>query len=206
MRDSFYAKTGKRLLDIIAASCAIVLFSPLMLIAVIAVKLGSRGPLIFSHKRVGRDFSPFCAYKFRTMVDGAHVSGAAITAGGDARITPVGRLLRKTKLDELPQLFNVLFGDMSLVGPRPEVDRYVQLFKDDYTEILQVRPGITDYAAIEYRDEEAILAGYSDPEKAYREKILPGKIHLYRKYLGNISFFTDLKILFSTAGRVLGVS
>lgn len=198
MRDSFYTKTGKRLLDVIAAGCGIVLFSPLLVIAGVAVKLGSRGPLIFSHKRVGRGFSPFYAYKFRTMVDGAHATGTAITAGGDARITSVGRLLRKTKIDELPQLFNVLLGDMSLVGPRPEVDRYVQLFKDDYTEILQLRPGITDYAAIEFRDEETILAGYADHEKAYREQILPAKIVLYKKYISEMSLVNDLGILFKT--------
>jgi lipopolysaccharide/colanic/teichoic acid biosynthesis glycosyltransferase len=118
----------------------------------------------------------------------------------------VGRFLRKTKLDELPQLFNVIAGDMSLVGPRPEVERYVQMFRSDYAEILRVRPGITDYAAIEYRDEEAILASYEDHEKAYREEILPAKIRLYRKYLENISFSTDLRILLSTVWRVLGVS
>lgn len=206
MRDSFYSRTGKRLLDVAAAACGIVLLSPLMLLAALAVKAGSRGPLIFSHRRVGRGFSPFYAYKFRTMLHGADKAGSSITSGGDARITSVGRLLRKTKLDELPQLFNVLAGDMSLVGPRPEVENYVQLFKDDYSEILRVRPGITDYAAVEFRDEEAVLAGYADHEKAYREEILPAKIRLYRKYLEEISLFTDLKILVSTVGRVLGVS
>lgn len=206
MRDSFYSRTGKRLLDVAAAACGIVLLSPLMLLSAFAVMAASRGPLIFSHKRVGRGFSPFYAYKFRTMVHGADKSGSYVTAGGDSRITSVGRLLRKTKLDELPQLFNVLAGDMSLVGPRPEVERYVQLFRGDYSEILRIRPGITDYAAIEFRDEESVLAGYEDHEKAYREEILPAKIRLYKKYLEDISFFTDLKILISTVGRVLGVS
>lgn len=206
MHDSFYSNTGKRLLDVVAACCGIVLLSPLMLLAALAVKAGSRGPLIFSHKRVGRGFSPFYVYKFRTMVHGADKAGSSITAGGDARITSVGRLLRKTKLDELPQLFNVLVGDMSLVGPRPEVERYVQMFKDDYTEVLRVRPGITDYAAVEFCDEEAVLAGFKDHEKAYREEILPAKIRLYRKYLQEISICTDFNILVSTVGRVLGVS
>lgn len=194
------------MLDIVAAGCGIILFSPLMLLAGLAVKAGSRGALIFAHKRIGRSFSPFYVYKFRTMAPGADKFGTSITFRGDVRITLAGRWLRKTKLDELPQLFNVLAGDMSLVGPRPEVERYVQLFKADYTEILCVRPGITDYAAIEFRDEEDVLAKYKDPEKAYCDEILPAKIRLYRKYLREISFLTDLKILYSTFKRILGVS
>lgn len=206
MRDSFYSRTGKRLLDVAGAGCAIVLLSPLMLLVALAVKASGRGPVIFSHKRIGCGFSSFYAYKFRTMVHGADRAGSSITTGGDARITSIGRLLRKTKLDELPQLFNVLAGDMSLVGPRPEVDCYVQLFRGDYMEILRARPGITDYAAIEFRDEETVLAAYEDHEKAYRETVLPAKIALYRKYMAELSFFTDLKILVMTVGRVLGVS
>ncbi|HAH32848.1 MAG TPA: sugar transferase [Elusimicrobia bacterium] len=198
MPNSFYARSGKRVFDLIAVACGIVFLSPLFVLAALAVKLGGRGPVLFSHRRIGLNFKPFFTHKFRTMTVDADKHGPAITAGGDARITPMGRLLRKTKLDELPQLFNVLKGEMSLVGPRPEVAQYVEMFKEDYKTVLSVRPGITDYAAIEYRDEVAVLAQYSDPQEAYVQKLLPAKILLYKKYIAEQSFLTDLKILVRT--------
>lgn len=206
MQNNISTYPGKRALDVILSCCGLILISPLLLIAAILVKASSEGPIIYCQQRIGRYFKPFWIYKLRTMRLNSDAGGNTCTVKGDPRITPAGRFLRKTKLDELPQLFNVLAGDMSLVGPRPEVERYVQLFKDDYAEVLRVRPGITDYAAVEFRDEETVLAGYEDHEKAYREEILPAKIRLYKKYLEDISLFTDLKILISTVGRVLGVS
>jgi len=129
--------------------------------------------------------------------------GPSVTKGCDPRITTIGKFLRKTKLDELPQLLNVLKGDISIVGPRPEVEKYVQLFKDEYKPILSIRPGITDYATLEYRDEQEILNHYTDTETGYIEEILPAKIKLYEKYLGEISLMTDLKIIFKTLLRLL---
>jgi len=125
-----------------------------------------------------------------------------LTSGGDARVTGVGRLLRKTKLDELPQLFNVLKGDMSLVGPRPEIAKYVDLFHAEYEEILTVRPGITDYAAIEFRNEEGLLKGYADPEAGYVLEVLPAKIDLYRRYLRERGMLTDIRILLATVRKI----
>jgi lipopolysaccharide/colanic/teichoic acid biosynthesis glycosyltransferase len=196
MRDSFYARRGKRALDAAAALAGLVVLSPVLLAAAAAVVLLDPGPVFFRHERIGLGFKPFFVLKFRTMRAGG--GGPAITTGGDPRVTAVGRLLRKTKLDELPQLLNVLRGDMSLVGPRPEVAKYVELFRADYAEILSVRPGITDFAAIEYRDEEAVLRGHADPEKAYVETVLPDKIRLYRRYLAEMSLATDLKLVLGT--------
>ena len=192
--------------DVAFSLVALVVCSPLLLLAAIGVRLSGPGPVLFMHRRLGRGFSPFSVYKFRTMTAGADISGLPLTAGGDPRITPFGKLLRKTKVDELPQLLNVLKGEMSIVGPRPEVEEYVELFKEDYRVILSVRPGLTDYAAIAYRNEEAVLAGFEDHEAAYRSEILPAKIKLYMEYLGYLSFFTDMKIIFATTARVLGVS
>lgn len=204
MPNSFYLKTGKRFFDLISAACGVLLLSPVFLLCVLVVKLSGPGPVFFNHRRIGMNFKPFFAHKFRTMVAGAYNNGSAITSSGDVRITPIGRLLRKTKLDELPQLFNVLKGEMSLVGPRPEVEQYVEMFREDYKTILSVRPGITDYAAIEYRNEEIVLARYADPQKAYAKEVLPAKIALYKEYILGQSFITDLKILIRTLGKIVG--
>jgi lipopolysaccharide/colanic/teichoic acid biosynthesis glycosyltransferase len=192
---------SKRLLDIVASAAGLLLLSPLLAAAAIAVRLDSPGPSLFRHERVGRNGRRFHVLKFRSMTHRS--KGAEVTAAGDWRITRVGRILRKTKLDELPQLLNVLVGEMSLVGPRPEVQRYVDLFPAEYAEILRVRPGITDLAAIEYRDEERLLAASADPESEYRSVVLPAKIALYRKYLAERSFATDLRILARTIAAVL---
>jgi lipopolysaccharide/colanic/teichoic acid biosynthesis glycosyltransferase len=141
----------KRTFDIVAAALGVVILSPLLLMAAVLVKLSSPGPVFFQQERIGKGFRPFLIYKFRTMRPDAPATGMLITVGNDPRVTRIGRLLRKTKIDELPQLINVLKGDMSLVGPRPEVPKYVELFRADYDEILRVRPGITDLASLKYR-------------------------------------------------------
>src|SRR5207253_6817635 len=151
---------------------------PLFVVVAILIRADSPGPVFFAQERIGKGFRPFWIYKFRTMVKDAAQRGGALTASGDPRITRVGQILRNTKIDELPQLINVLRGDMSLVGPRPEVRRYVELFRHDYEEILRVRPGITDLASLKYRDESALLAVAADPEQEYITRVLPDKITL----------------------------
>ena len=185
--------------DIMAALAGVIVLAPLLAVAAAAVRLGSAGSVFFRQERIGRGGRPFFILKFRTMVSDAAKLGGPITFGDDPRITRVGRLLRKTKLDELPQLFNVLAGQMSLVGPRPEVRRYVDMFREDYNVILQVRPGITDLASIKYRDEAAVLGGAADPEQEYVRVVLPEKIRLAKEYVARRSFRLDLAILFGTA-------
>ena len=203
-----YPDTWKRPLDFFAALCGIAVLSPLLLAIAIIVKAGSAGPVMYCQQRIGRNFKPFTIYKFRTMRPGSDADGDTCTVKGDARITPIGHILRKTKIDELPQLLNVIKGDMSLVGPRPEVARYVELFHDEYKTVLSVRPGITDYAAIEYRDEERILqqlgAKYPTTHEAYVAEILPAKIALYKKYVAEQSPLTDLRIILRTLRKVAG--
>ncbi len=174
------------------------LCSPLMLFAAILVKLSSPGPVLFLQKRVGKNFQAFSIYKFRTMVENAPLKGGSITCGEDPRITRLGRLLRKTKMDELPQLLNVLKGEMSFVGPRPEVPYYVELFRSDYESILRVRPGITDLASIKYRDEAAILGQAVNPEEEYVNRVLPEKIQLAKEYVRRSSLCLDLSIVLQT--------
>lgn len=199
----FYNKYGKRLFDLAAAFCGIIVLSPLFIIISIVVKVTSKGPILFKQERMGTNFKPFNIYKFRSMVAGAENKGPGVTCVTDSRITPIGRFLRKTKLDELPQLFNVLFGHMSLVGPRPEIEKFVEKAKSEYHHILSVKPGITDFAAIEYRDEEKIMSQFSDKEKAYIEKVMPTKIGLYKKYIESQNFSTDCKIILKTFKRIL---
>lgn len=202
MPASLYARGGKRLFDFVAALAGLLILAPGLAIVALAIAVLDPGPVFFRQTRVGLGFKPFRLFKFRTMRAGG--GGPEITTGGDSRVTPVGRLLRKTKLDELPQLLNVLAGDMSLVGPRPEVPKYVDLFREDYALVLSVRPGITDYAAIEYRDEESVLKGFPDPEKGYVEKVLPDKIVLYRRYIAEMGVWTDLNIIFKTLAKIAG--
>jgi lipopolysaccharide/colanic/teichoic acid biosynthesis glycosyltransferase len=192
----------KRLIDIAASTVGLVLLSPLLLTTAALVKFSSPGPVLFRQERVGRGFRPFTIYKFRTMVADAPRLGAAITCGDDPRITPVGRFLRKTKLDELPQLFNVLRGDMSLVGPRPEVPRYVEMFREDFADILAVRPGITDLASISYRNEADILGRARDPQAEYVAHILPDKIRLAKEYRRRSSVLFDLRLVVRTIAAI----
>jgi lipopolysaccharide/colanic/teichoic acid biosynthesis glycosyltransferase len=186
-------------LDLIASCIGLLLLSPLFLLIALGIKLDSKGPVFFRQQRMGKNFKPFWIYKFRTMVENAPKLGAQLTSGNDPRITRLGRLLRKTKLDELPQLLNVLKGEMSLVGPRPEVARYVKMFKDDYAEILKVPPGITDLASVKYQDEAKKLGRVPKPEKEYIQKILPEKIRLAKRYLAKTSLAYDISILAKTA-------
>jgi lipopolysaccharide/colanic/teichoic acid biosynthesis glycosyltransferase len=200
-RRRFAYPVAKRVLDVVASGAGLLFLSPLLAATGAAVKLTSPGPILFRQTRVGRHGHPFHILKFRSMRDGA--SGPAVTAGGDRRVTPLGRVLRRTKLDELPQLWNVLAGDMSVVGPRPEVPRYVERFPADYARILSIRPGLTDHAAVEYRDEESVLAAAPDPEAAYVDVVLPAKIALYHRYMDEMSLRTDLALVLRTLAAVL---
>lgn len=193
----------KRLFDIISSCIGLFLLLPVFIIIAILIKTGSPGPVFFAQRRMGRNFRPFMLCKFRSMVMGAPEKGPAITSSGDPRITKIGRFLRMTKLDEMPQLINVLNGNMSIVGPRPEVEKYVELFKDDYKEILQVKPGITDYATIEFRDEEAVLKKFQNPEDGYIKEVLPRKIALYKRYIKEKGFFVDTKLIFLTLWKIV---
>ncbi|WP_297485357.1 sugar transferase [Sulfurimonas sp.] len=188
----------KRIFDFIAAFIGIIILSPILVLIAVWIKFSSKGPLFYIQKRVGKDFKEFDIYKFRSMVVDADKIGPSVTSGDDPRITEVGRFIRKTKIDELPQLLNVLKGDMSLVGPRPEVMQFVAKKRDEYKKVLSVRPGITDNAAIEFRNEETIMNIYEDKEKTYLEIILPKKIELYYNYIDNISFTNDIKLLLHT--------
>ncbi len=193
----FYAFVGKRIFDLAVSVAGLIFLSPFLLLIAMLVKISSRGPALFKQQRIGRGANLFLLYKFRSMNSDASATGSSITSAGDSRITAFGRLLRKTKFDELPQLWNVLRGEMSLVGPRPEVPEFVRDCAA-FAPLLNSRPGITDPASIAFRHEEAILAGQQDPEFFYREQLLPQKLALSLRYLENISFRRDLSILFLT--------
>lgn len=188
----------KRLFDIIVSSLGIIILSPFLLLTAVTIKLDSKGPVFFKQIRVGKDEKQFKIYKFRTMVTDAEKQGLQITVGDDPRITKIGRFLRKYKLDEFPQLFNVFIGNMSFVGPRPEVPKYIALYDSKQKSILKVRPGITEEASIEYKDESEILAKSSCPEKTYIEEIMPKKIELNLNYMKNISLLYDISLMFKT--------
>jgi lipopolysaccharide/colanic/teichoic acid biosynthesis glycosyltransferase len=195
---------SKRLLDLLLSSFGLVMLAlPLVLVA-LAIKLDSPGPVFYRQVRVGRFGRTFRIHKFRTMAHHPGDSGPQLTVGLDARITRVGAFLRRTKLDELAQLFDVLDGTMSLVGPRPEVPRYVVLYPADLREkVLSVRPGITDFASIEYRDEGTLLAQSSDPERTYREVILPTKLALQARYVDRSGLGTDLVLIGRTVWAII---
>ena len=188
----------KRAFDIVAATAALFILSPLLGLAALLIRLDSPGPVFFKQERIGRSFRPFWIYKFRTMVQDASTHGGLITVGEDRRITRVGRILRKTKVDEIPQLINILKGEMAIVGPRPEIRHYVELFRRDYEEILKVRPGLTDLASLKYRDEAALLRKAANPEDEYRTRVLPDKIRLAKDYLRRSSFLFDLSLILKT--------
>ena len=192
----------KRIFDITLSLFGLIILLPFMLIIAILIKIDSKGPVFFKQIRVTKNGKEFKIFKYRTMRVGSD-KYSQITVGKDGRITKIGSFLRKYKLDEIPQLINVLIGDMSLVGPRPEVPKYVALYTDEQKEILKVRAGITDYASIEFSDENDLLASEEDPEKAYIEKIMPKKIELNKKYLSEISMLTDIKIILLTIKRIL---
>jgi len=192
----------KRALDIVTASVGLLLLSPLFLLVAVLIKLDSPGPVYFRQERMGKGFRPFFIYKFRTMVRDAPRWGGPITFGGDHRISRVGKILRKTKIDEFPQLINVLKGEMSLVGPRPEVRQYVELFRKDYEEIVKVTPGITDLASLQYRYEAEILGNSRNPEEEYVRHILPEKIRLAKEYMKRSSLFFDITLILKTLSKL----
>ncbi|HVY54898.1 MAG TPA: sugar transferase [Thermodesulfobacteriota bacterium] len=198
----FYAEHGKRALDLALSLPLLALLAPPMCVIALLVKRSGPGPVLFTQERMGRNGSAFRLYKFRTMTESAG-GGPQVTSAGDPRVTRTGRVLRKYKLDELPQILNVIKGDMSLVGPRPEVRKYADAYKEEYSSILRVSPGITDYAALRFRNEEEILARYPDAEDAYTRVILPEKITLYKKYINEMGLIADLKILFRTVLEVI---
>ena len=194
---------SKRLFDVLASASGLILLAPALLAIALWVRLDSPGPALFRQRRVGRHGRHFDMYKFRTMADRAD-EGRQLTVGCDPRITRAGRFLRRSKLDELPQLLNVLEGTMSLVGPRPEVPRYVDRYPPAVRQsVLSVAPGITDLAAILYKDENDILGRAQDPERAYVETILPVKLEYYQRYVRERSFWLDLRILFRTLAAIL---
>jgi lipopolysaccharide/colanic/teichoic acid biosynthesis glycosyltransferase len=197
------ADSMKRLFDVVLSLVGLLLVAPILLLIAVLIKLASPGSVLYRGMRVGRFGKPFRILKFRTMVVDAERRGGSATAEDDPRVTSIGRLLRRYKLDELPQLGNVLLGDMSFVGPRPEVQKYIDRYTQEEKDILKLRPGITDWASIWNSNEAAVLEGSSDPEKAYEELILPTKIALQLKYLQDHSFGTDLKILFHTFAKLL---
>ena len=199
---NFYAKTGKRVFDCVTAAIGLLLLSPVLLVLSLLVKLSSSGPVLYRQERIGRGGKPFHIAKFRSMFEDADNCGPQITSAGDRRVTSVGRTLRRLKLDELPQLWNVLNGDMSLVGPRPEVPRYVECYSISQRKVLTVRPGITDPASIAYRQEEQLLGAQPDPDRYYRDVVLPEKLSMNLQYVNRISFFYDLSLLLRTTGSM----
>lgn len=195
---------AKRLLDLLGAGLGLLLLAPLLVLVALAIKADSPGPVFYRQVRVGRGGREFRIHKFRTMTHNPGDRGPQITVGGDARITRVGAWLRRSKLDELAQLIDVLAGDMSLVGPRPEVPRYVVLYPAALREkILSVRPGITDFASIEFRDENDLLAGSADPDRAYREEVLPRKLALQARYVDAAGVATDLTLIARTLAALV---
>ena len=193
----------KRAMDVVISGCALAVLWPALLLIALAIKIDDPGPVFYRQVRVGRGGKEFRIYKFRTMVVDADKKGLQITVGRDNRITRMGAFLRKTKLDELAQLINVFTGEMSFVGPRPEVPRYVDLYTPYQRQVLLVRPGITDYASIAYRNENDLLAGAEDPERMYIDVIMPDKIELNMKYLREISPLADIRLILSTVIAVI---
>ena len=201
--NSIYQLFGKRLFDVLLTLLGGLLILPIILIISLIIKINSKGPLFYVQKRIGKNSKEFDLYKFRTMVVDADKKGLKITVGNDVRIIPVGVYLRKTKIDELPQLINVLKGDMSLVGPRPEVREFIEEYPLEIKDkILSIRPGITDMASIRMVDENDILGKYKDPRQAYIDIVLPIKQKHYLDYINNHNIWLDLKIIFLTFKKI----
>ena len=192
-----------RFYDIFFSLLGMIVLSPLLLVLYVAIRLESRGGGFYCQQRVGKDGRDFRLYKFRSMRVGSDKKGLLTVGGRDPRVTRVGAFIRKYKLDELPQLFNVLKGDMSLVGPRPEVRKYVDLYTPEQRKVLSVRPGITDYASIEYMDENTILGQAEDPDKAYVDQIMPDKIRYNMKYIEHRSVKEYFKVVFLTLVHII---
>ena len=188
----------KRLFDFLVSFCMLSVLMPVLLLIAACVVIDSGLPVFFIQKRAGKNGKLFSMYKFRTMTVLKEAKQGSFDAGNSSRVTRVGKILRKTKLDELPQLLNVFIGNMSFVGPRPEVKKWVDTYPERWAIVHSVKPGITDNASIEFRNEEEILAAAENPEIAYRDEILPRKLSLYEEYVNNNSFFGDIDILFKT--------
>ena len=193
----------KRILDIVISFLGLLVFSPVLIVTAIAVKLEDGGPVFYRAPRVGLSGIPFIMYKFRTMIMEAEKTGPSSTSSDDIRITRTGHFLRKFKIDEIPQLLNVLIGNMSIVGPRPEIKKFTDLFTEEEKAILNVKPGISDWASIWNSNEGLILQGAEDPDKTYLELIRPEKIRLQLLYVRNHNFFIDLKIIFLTLRKIV---
>lgn len=193
----------KRIFDVIASGFGLLVLSPLFLILAIWIKLDSSGPVFYRQIRVGRNNKDFKIFKFRSMRVGSDKHGLITVGGRDPRVTCSGYFIRKYKLDELPQLINVFIGDMSLVGPRPEVRKYVNLYNEEERKVLAVHPGITDYASIEYMDENVLLEKSSDPDKTYTEVIMPAKIKLNMRYINNPTLIEYFRIIFLTIFKIV---
>jgi lipopolysaccharide/colanic/teichoic acid biosynthesis glycosyltransferase len=193
----------KRLFDIIASFIGILILSPILIIIYLAVAINSGFPGFYLQTRVGKNNKDFKLFKFRTMYKDSDKKGLLTVGGRDPRITPVGYFLRKYKLDELPQLFNVLFGSMSLVGPRPEVRKYVDMYNEEQRKVLLVKPGITDYASLDYINENELLAKSAEPEQTYIKEVMPAKLLLNMRYINEAGLATDLKIIFRTLGKIV---
>lgn len=192
----------KRITDLIISIILLIILLPLLFLISVAVYIESGRPVLYKQERVGKNWKSFKILKFRTMVNGAETLGPIVTCKDDKRLTHIGKLLRKYKLDELPQLINVIKGDMSLVGPRPEVPHFANLFSREYTDILKIKPGISDFASIEFNEEAELLDQNKNVEEIYKTKILPQKINLCYQYLTQKSLVTDFKIIFATV-RIL---
>ena len=193
----------KRILDILCSFCVLVLMLPVWLVVALLIVLESRGGVFYVQKRVGKDNRDFNLYKFRTMRPDADSKGLLTVGARDSRITRVGYFLRKYKIDEFPQLLNILKGDMSIVGPRPEVRKYVDLYTPEQMRVLTVRPGLTDYASIRYVNENEVLAASDDPERTYIEEVMPAKLALNLQYIENQSLKEDFKLIFKTFTAIL---
>lgn len=191
----------KRLADIFSSLIVLIIFSPFFLIIAFLIVIDSRGGVFYKQLRVGKNGKEFYLFKFRSMKSGADKTGQ-LTIGNDARVTKIGKFIRKTKLDEIPQLINIIKGDMSVVGPRPEVPKYVAMYSPEQKKVLTIRPGLTDYASLEYFDEQKILGQSSDPENAYITEVMPKKIAMSLNYIQNSSFLVDLKLILQTIARI----
>lgn len=193
----------KRIFDIVLSFLGLIILSPILIILAIAIIIDSKGGVFYMQTRVGKNSTDFKLYKFRSMSVDADKKGLLTVGNNDARITKVGAFIRKYKLDEFAQLLNVLKGDMSLIGPRPEVRKYVDLYNLEQRKVLQVKPGITDYASIEYHNENEILAKSENPEKTYIEEIMPHKLLLNKKYIDKHNFIVDIKIIIKTFAKII---
>lgn len=193
----------KRVFDIVASGLGLVVLSPLFAVLAVWIKCDSKGPVFYRQVRVGRGNKDFRIYKFRSMRQGADKKGLITVGGRDPRVTRSGYYIRKYKLDEFPQLINVFVGDMSLVGPRPEVRKYVDMYTPEQMRVLDVRPGITSLASLRYRNENELLAQADDPDRCYVEKVMPDKIAIDLEYVANAGLWTDIKLIFATIAAIV---